>query len=377
MSIFTLAKDNDGIIKAISPKNISSTEKVRFQSSDTSKPSSSSTQKTVNAQSSSSSPSSKSIIDVVKNFDWKASPNNDIIEQPYILLKEYYVYKSSLAAQALYQLQATVESAIETGRIVNNVTPLQNVAAAAGIDTDSVLNKLREDAEASMDELKKFIGHGGDIGNNGIIDPYVGLYILKETDFLYKLPYFSSKHTQKNAFWESCYTGAGQTIITDLMNSAVDFVASFGTGIPIFGSLMEPGLYIERGKFYQPRPGTESISVSFPLLNTLNQESIQNNFDLIWLLVFQNSSFRKNKTEITPPCIYQVLIPGVKFMLYAYISDIKIEYLGTRRKILLNHPKVNTQISTMVPEAYNITITINSLTTDSGNFMLQSLRDTL
>lgn len=389
-SLFKLISDQNGNLKAVSPKNAKSTETQQYRSPDIGKPGSPSQNKTVTAESSNTPGNSKITIDVVKDYDWKVSPNNDIVEQPYILLKEYYVDKSSLAAQALYQLQATVESMFQNFDIIAKRTFISDFIKSATQpdlslgppeeppkDIVSVLNELRQGAEANIEELKATIGHDGDIQKNGIIDPYVGLYILRETDFNYKIPYFSSKHTQKSSNWDSNYSGAGQTLVTDLMSRGVDFVASFGTGIPVFGSLFEPGLYIERGKFYQPLPGAETISFSFPLLNTLNEESIQKNFDLIWLLVYQNSSFRKNKTEVTPPCLYQVLIPGVKFLLFAYICDISIEYLGTRRKILLKHPKTNAQVNTIVPEAYNLKITLRSMTTDSGNFMLQSLRDAL
>lgn len=390
-NLFQLVNDDSGNITAISPKNAKSTESQRYSSPDVGKPGSQPQAKTVSAESSNAPGSSGVIIDVVKDYDWKVSPNNEIVEQPYLLLKEYYVDKSSLAAQALYQLQATVESMFKTFDIIATRTPISDFIKNATQpdpnfigppreppkDIVSVLNELRLGAEANIDELKAFIGHEGDIQKNGIIDPYVGLYILRKTDFTYKIPYFSSKHTQKSSTWDSNYSGAGQNLVTELMGRGVDFVASFGTGIPIFGSLFEPGLYIERGKFYQPLPGAETVSVSFPLLNTLNEESIQKNFDLIWLLVYQNSSFRKNKTEVRPPCLYQVLIPGIKFILYAYISDISIEYLGTRRKISLRHPKTSARVDTIVPEAYNLRITLRSMTTDSGNFMLQSLRDTL
>jgi hypothetical protein len=60
-------------------------------------------------------------------------------------------------------------------------------------------------------------------------------------------------------------------------------------------------------------------------------------------------------------------------MLYASIQNITIEYVGTRRRLPIVHPATGETIDTTIPEAYNVEITINSLTTDCGNFLLKSL----
>jgi hypothetical protein len=161
------------------------------------------------------------------------------------------------------------------------------------------------------------------------------------------------------------------------VQEGVNFVAKYGAGVPALGAYAEPGLYIERAKYFQPVPGQDPITVKFPLLNTLNSESIQKNFNLIWLLCFQNSSMRRNKTDVFPPCIYRVLIPGVRFLLYASIQNVTIEYVGTRRRMPIVHPATGETIDIAIPEAYNVEITINSLTTECGNFLLKSLTNNL
>jgi hypothetical protein len=45
--------------------------------------------------------------------------------------------------------------------------------------------------------------------------------------------------------------------------------------------------------------------------------------------------------------------------------------------MLIIHPVTGLTIETIIPEAYNIYITIENLTTDSSNFMLSSLTDNL
>jgi hypothetical protein len=318
-----------------------------------------------------------SVVDVVANYDWKVSPNSDIVEHPYIILKEYRINKSPLLAQLSYLvkasvenlgagLQATLAAVIPTGnesevgkKIEGVLNSIAKEAAELGQAGAKIIDKLEYDAGAVSEELE------------GDLKPFQGLYYLKKTNFTYKLPYFSNKMIERSNSWQRDYPGDSDII--GLLQDGMDFVARTGAGTPILGAFADPGIYIERAKYFEPVHGQDPIKVKFPLLNTLNSESIQKNFNLVWLLCFQNSSMRRNKTDVFPPCIYRVLIPGVRFMLYASIQNITIEYVGTRRRLPIVHPATGETIDTTIPEAYNVEITINSLTTDCGNFLLKSL----
>lgn len=318
-----------------------------------------------------------SVVDVVANYDWKVSPNNNIIEHPYIILKEYRINKSPLLAQLSYIVKASAENLgggfqatlaalsptgneSEVGKKIEGVlNVIATGAAALGKQAAGIIDTAEFDVGAVAEELE------------GDLKPFQGLYYLKKTNFTYKLPYFSSKMIERSNSWERNYPG--DSAITELLQDGINFVASVGAGTPILGAFADPGIYIERAKYFNPVHGQDPITVKFPLLNTLNSESIQKNFNLIWLLCFQNSSMRRNKTDVFPPCIYKVLIPGVRFMLYASIQNITIEYVGTRRRLPVVHPATGETIDTTIPEAYNVEITINSLTTECGNFLLKSL----
>lgn len=310
------------------------------------------------------------IIDIVKDYDWTVSPKNEIIEHPYILLDEYRIDKSPLLAELRYLLDTSIES-------WNAV-----VKGAGGLQ--SVLSKLVKDidegsAQGFIDFLfneKDKSANPEDLLASKNLKPYIGLYFLKATGFKYKMPFFTNVMASKNANWTQQYPG-NSTIFTSMIQEGQNLVASYGSGMPIAGPLVEPGIYIEKSQFFDPQPGTDPINFSFPLLNTISEDSIQRNFDLLWLLCFQTSSYRRNKTDVFPPCIYRALVPGVRFMLYCSISNIMIEHLGVRRRVEIVHPATKRNVEAIIPEAYNVTLNINSLTTDSGNFMLESIRDTL
>ena len=308
-----------------------------------------------------------SVIDVVKGYDWKVSPNSNIVEHPYIILQEYRINKSPLVAQ----LASTVKTGIESlGAIAKAVTGSIGVLKELGEAVEGF-------GEKGLDAISRIETKTGAVEEEleGDLKPFKGLYYLKKTNFTYKLPYFSKKMTERTGAWVASYPN--KSAVTDLIEAGAEFVAKEGAGVPILGAYAEPGLYIERGKYFQPTTGQDPISVKFPLLNTLNPESIQKNFNLIWLLCFQNSSFRRNKTDVFPPCIYRVLIPGIRFMLYASISNITIEYVGTRRRMPVTHPATGETIDTTIPEAYNVELNITSLTTECGNFLLKSLTNVL
>jgi hypothetical protein len=93
------------------------------------------------------------------------------------------------------------------------------------------------------------------------------------------------------------------------------------------------------------------------------------------MLIYQNRPNRKSRDLIDPPCLYEVMIPGVKFMPYAYISGLSVQFMGSRRSYYLNVPslKGTSKILTIVPDAYMVNITLQGLVAESQNFLYHML----
>ena len=127
-------------------------------------------------------------------------------------------------------------------------------------------------------------------------------------------------------------------------------------------SLVEPGVYIERPKFFQFGNSIVLLEFSFTLFNTATNESYIKNSDLIKKLLLKNLPQRVDKIVVYPPAIYEVTIPGRAFYPYCYIDHLSVSHEGTKRII-----KVVGK-DEIVPDAYVVTITIKSLTSDSSNF---------
>ena len=201
---------------------------------------------------------------------------------------------------------------------------------------------------------------------------------LKKLSTEYKLPFFNTNTINKRSSWQSNFSSlesTGAVGTGDFFETSQEFVASHGTGLGKYNRLFENNQYIERGKYFNPSP-SEPIYFSFPLLNTGSLDSIKSNFDLVWLLCFQNLAIRSGVADVESPCIYEVTVPGWRYMLFAYIEDIKIEHLGSRRRVRIAHPASEIEVDVIVPEAYKINITIRSLLPDSANFLLRAANHT-
>jgi hypothetical protein len=58
-------------------------------------------------------------------------------------------------------------------------------------------------------------------------------------------------------------------------------------------------------------------------------------------------------------------------MPYAYMSSLRVDYMGARRQLSIDVPTQsgNKKISTIIPDAYVISVTLNGLVADSQNFL--------
>ena len=119
-----------------------------------------------------------------------------------------------------------------------------------------------------------------------------------------------------------------------------------------------PGSYIETPKMYQYEMNDSALEVSFVLSNTINSD-YQKNTELVKKLTVINRPKRINSIAMEPPRIYQVKIPGQRFIKWAYCSSFLTSMLGTKREIG----------GVVTPEGYMISMSFTSLTTEVSNFM--------
>ena len=310
---------------------------------------------------------SAGIINVVNDFQWTTSPPGAAGRQevPRITLREKRLKTNAMIAAAAYYLMSAAGS---VGRAQDFLQSggLGSIGQGVATATSSFGNAL-----------------GGAVGASGVLDqnieglgmevlkPYEGLYITEDTGFRYVLPYFNDA---QQMLVNSFDTNDAMLRDNTILGKAVSTLRSVAESAARLTSFLEPGLYIERPKFFNFKGTGDRIQLSFPLINTgwSTYDDVRLNWQLAFLLTYQNNPNRRTREVIDPPAIYEVTIPGIKYIPYAYISQLRISYLGARRAYKLTVPGAGS-ISTIVPDAYVFDITLEGLVADTKNFMYASL----
>jgi hypothetical protein len=120
-----------------------------------------------------------------------------------------------------------------------------------------------------------------------------------------------------------------------------------------------PGSYVETPKLYQYSQNDAGLEVSFVLSNTLNADGVQKNINLVNKLTRINRPFRRNGLVMEPPRIYEIRIPGIRYIKWASCSSFSVQLLGARQM----------HGNELIPEGYLISMTFTSLTAEVSNFM--------
>ena len=299
-------------------------------------------------------------IDVVNTFDWTTTPKinqNFPVITPSIRLQEFKLDTSTFAQQMMYLAAAGGDGAAATLNVLDTLNAKIKVALVP-----SQIKTVKE----GVSKIQEFVNSGFDKSPEKYLEPYDGLYHAVPTSFQYNFPYFQNQWRDLSNDFADTYSGQSAPMAQAIVGAAENIVGNLT--LPLI--LTEPGVFIEKPKFYNFSSTGESLTFNFPLLNTLHPEQVSRNYQLLWLLIFQNRPYRKNRVLIDPAVIYRATVPGVRYLHWAYMSGLSVEFLGTRREITLDFP--NGPISTIVPEAYNVSITLQSLVLESGNLMLKT-----
>lgn len=340
-------------------------------------------------------------IDVINDFHWTSSPPSSKQDVPYIILKEQRLLTNSLVAQlAYYGLSTTGKGAELGGRLTNLFSKAVGNGFLGNIIGGFANKALTGIGQTILGAVSNFGGSGLVSGisqlltgknpqqflsqftatstNTGVLGAYDGLYNTEETKFEYRFPYFedspnaiSNKFSSANPSKGAPYQGGAKAI------EGVEFAAYSAAEV---ANLDAPGIYIEKAQFFQfgDAGGGNTITFTFPLINTgwATFDDVQRNWQLIFMLTYQNRANRKSRELIDPPCLYEVMIPGVKFMPYAYISSLKVDFKGSRRSYYINVPNASggtSKVQTIIPEAYMVQIQLTCLVSETQNFLYHML----
>ena len=346
-----------------------------------------------------------SVIDVVRDFAWTVSPktNEEFKKVPVMYLTELEQTTNSLLGSALYLLNATTGEQAQknigeaTGDLISKLdnlfsdswtwlnqswvrgpgSGLTEVRRALPVDDpgNPIQDFARNNAPFLQKNLNEFVTWLGVY--NGVdralvsdkLKSYFGIYLTKPTGFQYALPYFGNSPLGVLNNWSST-AGMHNKKVSDMIQSTQTTIEEIATSF----NINQPGTFIEKPKYYEYSDGGKTVTITFPLLNTVKKTdkiAYQQNYELLWILAFQNRPYRTSFSRVSPPKLYTLTIPGQQFMPYCYISEMKVEFQGTRRNLpvaLGITPGTTATVS--VPDAYVVTLTFTSLIADVGNTMV-------
>jgi hypothetical protein len=303
-----------------------------------------------------------SVIDVVNDFVWTSSSvKNSNTKVPYLYAVELRQMQNSLVSSALYYINAISNSNITSKGTEALDALISKVTGSESGNVTSALTKFKN-------KINSFITAGVDKSIlSSYLNSYLSMYLTERTGFKYSFPFFEGKPHNITNGWQSSMQV--KPTFGGMVDKAIDWADTQAATI----NIMAPGTYIEKPKYFHFPEEGESVTFTFPLINTLKKSSYvpyQQNYELLWILAYQNKPFRTSFSRILPPKLYTVSVPGMKFLPYAYISNMDVQFLGSRRLLPVNTPKG--EIKTSIPEAYQVSITFTSLIADVGNLMVSN-----
>lgn len=224
------------------------------------------------------------------------------------------------------------------------------------------------------------VANFGQVGEGDYLAPYEKLFPRTNFSNRYKLPYFSETNFQiTSPVWASldqleqaakfvesgmgALFGQGAADATEaLLNGAANVVgAGLTLAYPKVGIMDRPKLW-ERHDF-------RTIEIKFPLFNTVGPEDWLKNLTFIRRLVTNNLYLKLSVITSLPPVYYEILIPGQHYSYAACCTNLTINNRGNMRRLI--HGAGGSK-STIVPDAYEVVMTLTDMVMPSRNLFLQN-----
>lgn len=205
-----------------------------------------------------------------------------------------------------------------------------------------------QESIAYWTRIKESVVHG-DLRQ--IAEPYANLYTGDQTGF-YVLPFFSDEHHEISQSWEESETFLGQ-----YMNPIKEGIAKYsGLVVPAAGSIT-PKSYTGSAE--------NNVSFSFFLINTGPNSitDIKKNQAFLDQFILKNLHNQNNALIVTPPSIYKVNIPGVRYMPVCVVSSLGVKNIGT----------LNIMNNRIIPDIWQVTVRLKELVFESRNLYEQAM----
>lgn len=266
---------------------------------------------------------------ILGEYRWTLSKHQNRKDVPYIWLKEFNANETAIQKQINYYAQLFPEKAL----------------AAAGVASSS----------EPLDVYDEIFPHTDRDGCYDYVLPYFAKNNLELT---------TPNWTQIEPAAEAIGSFAESMSKTWLKESTAKFVEGANAVLggvntaanitaaaqyPIVGALDRPRIFSQHGE--------RTITVSFPLFNTVDPNEWKSNQKFVHTLMNHNLMYKTSYVTGIPPVFYDVLIPGQYYCWASCVTNLNVENLGNTRVI----------DKTIVPDAYQVTITLTEMVLPSKN----------
>ena len=313
-------------------------------------------------------------VDVVNNFPWTQSPKTARWDVPTMLLREKKIDVNPQLNQIAQNLFIAGEKGARAADMIYEKTPaeLKEMIKNQQVTPE---NEIGQKIIAGF----KAVGEAASdmTSSSGVLGAYEGLYWTTDTGFVYSLPYLQENAKSVTSSYSS---SAGKGLVglaQDITGTARDLATAF--------NIADPGTYIEQPKMFNFTDREKSYTLEFPLINTNSFNDVIKNWQLIFLLAYQNSPNRLTRDLVDPPCIYEANLDGTWYSKYAYISNLTVGFQGATRRMTLPIPSEvtadgsgdksaqNFNVETIIPDVYKVSITVNEIFGETQNMLFHSV----
>ena len=263
---------------------------------------------------------------VVNDFRWTLSKNKNRSDVPYIWLREFNSNETTIQKQINYYTQLLPEKAEAL------------VGQASASDPLKIYNEIfpHDDTEFCNQYVIPYFSK-----TNSEITTQNWTQIEPAGDIL------ASGASKIAGMIGGEKWGEGVKATLDILNSATNI--GIAAQYPIVGALDRPRIFGQHNE--------RTISISFPLFNTVGPEDWKTNIDLIHALMNQNTMYKTSFVTGVPPVFYDIFIPGQYYCWASCVTNLNVGNLGNTR--LINNY--------IVPDAYQVEITLTEMVLPSKN----------
>lgn len=211
------------------------------------------------------------------------------------------------------------------------------------------LTEYEQDLSTLYAQLAYWINNLKTTGAGKDISPYENLYHALPTGTVFKFPYYEGYDHQIMQKW-----GQSKGLQDfSLVEKTLQLVGAAAKALQ-----MAPGTTVNQPRVWS---GADAVTypVTFKLFNTDSEEDIARNVDLKQRLQFSTLHDQRSAILASPPALFEVYIPGIRYSPAAVISNLAVTNVG----------QMNLWNGMNIPDAYEITITIAELITESRQIL--------